>query len=169
MHEQNGLQGFRLPRYEEIPDFGLYLEQTLTYINHALAPLGHASLTASMLGNYVKQGYIPRPIKKQYFADQIGYLIFMAITKQVLPLEHIRTLFDMQRQSYTSQAAYDNFCVRLEAMLQYLFGEREEPVLYPDDATFEQQVLQSVIVATAHVIHLNWCLEHRVAEAETQA
>ena len=160
MHTQNGLQGFRLPRYNELPDFGLYLEQTVTYINRALSPLDIPPLTSSMLSNYVKQGYIDRPVKKQYHADQIGYLIFLSITKQALSLEHIRALFDMQRRTYSAEDAYDNFCLRFEGMLDYLFDACDEPVLYGDDATFEQQVLQSVIVATTHIIHLTWCLEH---------
>ncbi len=160
MHEQAQMQKLKLPRYEELPDLGLYLEQTITYINQILVPMGFSTLTSSMLSNYVKQGYISRPIKKQYFADQIGYLIFMSITKQVLSLEHIRALFEMQQKTYSARDAYNNFCLRLERMLGYLFGTCEEPLLYGEDATFEQQVLQSVIVATAHIIYLNWCLEH---------
>ena len=31
---------FRLPRYAQIPDIGLYLEQVVRYINARLAPLG---------------------------------------------------------------------------------------------------------------------------------
>lgn len=160
MQAQNGLQGFRLPRYSELPNFGLYLDQTVTFVNRSVAPLEIPPLTPSMLSNYVKHGYINRPVKKQYFADQIGYLIFLSIAKQVLSLEHISALFDMQRRTYSSQDAYDNFCLRFEGMLDYLFGACDEPVLYGEDATFEQQVLQSVIVATTHIIHLNWCLEN---------
>lgn len=160
MHEQAGVEGFRLPRYHELPNLGLYLEQTITYINQVLAPLGQPPLTASMLSNYVKQGYIERPIKKQYYANQIGYLIFLTITKQAITLDHIRELFEMQQHSYSAEDAYNNFCLRFESMLAYLFGECANPVLYGDDATFEQHVLQSVIVATTHIIHLNWCLEH---------
>ena len=159
MYKQAELQSFRLPRYEELPNLGLYLEQTVTYINQILAPLGRTPLTASMLSNYVKQGYIGRPVKKQYYANQISYLILMTIIKQVLSLEHIRVLFDLQRKTYSTKAAYDNFCLRFESMLGYLLGNGQEPVLYPDDATYAQQALQSVIVATAHIIYLDWSLE----------
>lgn len=34
------LAGLHLPRYQELPQMGLYLEQTATYINEALGPLG---------------------------------------------------------------------------------------------------------------------------------
>ena len=34
------IEGFRLPRYAQIPDVGLYLEQVVRYVNTHLAPLG---------------------------------------------------------------------------------------------------------------------------------
>ena len=53
------IRGFRLPQYAEIPAVGLYLEQTIKYINGFLAPLGCLELTGSMVSNYVKKGLIP--------------------------------------------------------------------------------------------------------------
>ena len=45
------VQGFRMPRYRELPDMGLYLEQTVKYINNVLQPLGGTELTGSMVSN----------------------------------------------------------------------------------------------------------------------
>ena len=42
---------FRMPRYREIPDVGLYLDQTVKYINRFLAPLGCEEITPSMVSN----------------------------------------------------------------------------------------------------------------------
>ena len=75
---------FSLPRYEEIPDIGLYLDQTAKYINSYLEPLGEMSITPSMISNYVKHGLVENPIKKQYGQEQIAYLFFIAIAKSVL-------------------------------------------------------------------------------------
>ena len=58
------ISGFRLPRYEQIPDVGLYLEQTVRYVNSFLAPLGEVELTASMASNYVKHKLLPAPPEK---------------------------------------------------------------------------------------------------------
>ena len=44
---------FHLPRYQEIPDVGLYLEQTAKYIDSYLSPLEDISITGSMISNYV--------------------------------------------------------------------------------------------------------------------
>ena len=48
------IEGFRLPRYREIPNVGLYLEQVAKYINGYLNVLGYADITPSMISNYVK-------------------------------------------------------------------------------------------------------------------
>ena len=74
---------FRLPRYHEIPNVGLYLEQITKYICESLAPLQENVLTSSMISNYVKKNLISNPVKKLYSRDQIAYLIFIAIAKTV--------------------------------------------------------------------------------------
>lgn len=58
------MESFRLPRYAQIPNVGLYLEQVVRYVNAHLAPLGEPELTNSMVSNYVKQSLIPAPIKR---------------------------------------------------------------------------------------------------------
>ena len=55
-------RNFRLPRYEEIPNVGLYLEQTTKYIAEYLNPVQEGALTASMISNYVKKHLITSPV-----------------------------------------------------------------------------------------------------------
>ena len=83
---------FHLPRYKEIPDVGLFLEQVTKYINEYLKPLDDISLTGSMISNYVKMKLIDNPIKKQYGRDQIAHLFFIALFKPVLTLDEINKL-----------------------------------------------------------------------------
>ena len=155
--------------YHEIPDVGLYLDQVTRYINDSLQPLGQPPVTSSMLSNYVKKGYVARPVRKQYFRDQIGYFFFMSLTKQVLPLEHIHTLFTIQQGSYTAENAYENFRIRFESMLASLFNESKTPVLYPRDADFGQHMLESAVISAAHRIYLNYCLDNYPVPTENPA
>lgn len=148
---------FRLPKYKEIPNVGLYLEQTVKYINESLEPLGY-SITSSMLSNYVKHGYISRPVKKQYYADQIAYLIFICFAKQVLAMENIVDLFKLQQKTYTTEVAYSYFCDELEAMVKTIFSGKELPAA-PEKLPFPKQVLRSVVISVAHIIYLNNCFE----------
>ena len=85
----DSLRDFRLPRYNEIPNVGLYLEQATKYVGEYLAPLGEYTLTPSMISNYVKKGLIANPVKKQYGREQIAYLIFITVAKTVLSLEDL--------------------------------------------------------------------------------
>lgn len=111
---------FRLPRYNEIPNVGLYLEQTGKYLADYLAPLEDVSITTSMISNYVKKKILKNPHRKQYDRDQIAALFFIAITKNVLALENIRTLLDLAKEKYPAQTAYDWFCQDFEQTLTAL-------------------------------------------------
>ena len=93
---------FQLPAYQEIPNVGLYLEQTLKYINDTFSAFRSVELTKSMISNYVKLGYLRRPVKKQYDREQIAALLFIAVSKQVLSMDNIGKLFGSMEESYTA-------------------------------------------------------------------
>ncbi len=151
------IEQFRLPRFREIPDVGLYLDQTVKYVNRYLTPLGCMEITSSMVSNYVKKGYISNPVRKQYDADQIAYLFFITVAKSVLTMENIARLFDMQKSAYTAEVAYDFFCMELENMLQYTFGLKDalDEVGTPDDRSEAKVMLRSTITAVTHIIYLS--------------
>ncbi len=152
---RDSASGFRLPRYSELPNVGLYLEQVAKYINSFLEPVGCADLTTSMISNYVKKGYIESPHKKQYGAEQIASLFFIATAKQVLALDNFTTLFAMQKGSYSLPVAYDYFCTELENMIAYTFGLKSEPEKNIGSTSSEEKdFLKYIIVSEAHCIYL---------------
>ena len=153
------IRGFRLPRYAEIPTVGLYLEQTIKYINAHLAPLGCMELTGSMVSNYVKKGLIPAPVKKQYFPEQICYLFFVALAKNLTSMENIDLLISVQRGTYTLPVAYDYMCRELENMLLFFFGLKESPEDLGETESDEKNLLRGLIMSAANVIYLNNYIE----------
>lgn len=160
------VRSFRLPRYEEIPNIGLYLKQVAKFINDILVPLGGTGLTCSMVSNYVKRGLVKNPVKKLYFREQIAYLIFIAVVKNVLSLDDIRLLVGIQKQTCPPQRAYDYFCEELESMLFLVFGLKEQPSAVGTDATNEKMILRNVIITVAHQAYLDAvfrCLEGQAA------
>lgn len=154
---------FRLPRYSEIPDVGLYLEQTTKYINNYLRPIGF-EITASMIKNYVKKGLVKNPEQKQYYADQIAHLIVISVLKNVISLENISTLFVYQEKVYTDEVAYDYFCKKLESMLYYQFGINESVDKIGTTNSVEKKMLRSAIIAVAHIIYLKFCFSNMTTE-----
>ena len=153
------LRGFRLPRYHEIPDVGLYLEQTTKYINQCIQPLGFENVTSTMIRNYVKHGLITNPVKKQYTADQIAHLIALALLKQVTPLEHINDLFQLLAQggNYSVPVAYDYFCEELENILYFRFGMKDTIDEVGVTSSLEKEMLRSAVTAVSHIVYLNRC------------
>ena len=154
----DSIRGFRLPRYREIPDVGLYLEQATKYINQTIAPLGFGTFTGSMIRNYVKQGLVSNPVHKQYSANQIAHLMAIAILKQVTPLEHVNRLFCRQKHVYTDQIAYDYFCEELENSLFHRFGLKDTFDAVGVTDSLEKEMLRSAIIAVSHIVYLNTCL-----------
>lgn len=49
------LQIVRLPRWTDLPDLELYMDQVVSYINQYLNALNLDEITASMINNYVKK------------------------------------------------------------------------------------------------------------------
>jgi len=154
---KTAIRAFHLPRYQDLPNMGLYLEQTTQYLNHFLAPLGCMEVTSSMISNYVKKGLIPSPVKKLYYADQIAYLFFIVIAKQVLSMENIITLSQLQRATYPIPVSYDYFCSELENMLFFVFGLTDSVAHIGVTDSQEKTMLRSVIIAASQIIYLDRC------------
>ena len=152
------IRTLRLPSYQEIPDVGLFLDQTAKYISQYLAPLQENALTGSMISNYVKKGLIANPVRKQYDREQIAYLFFIAVAKSVLTLEEIQWVIRLQKASYAPERAYAYFCRELENVLFYVFGLKEQLDQVGTESTDEKNILRNTIIAVAHKVYLNKCL-----------
>lgn len=153
------IESFKLPKYNEIPDVGLFLEQTTKYISGILAPLEGITITSSMISNYVKKKLVSNPIKKQYDREQIAYLIFIAVAKTVLSLENIERFIDLQKNSYESRVAYEYFCSEFENMLFYVFGVNDSFETIGNEGTEEKVMLRNTIIAVVHKVYLETCFE----------
>ena len=103
---------FSYPKWEDIPNIDLYLDQVLLYVNQVCAPISpdkDKGLTASMVNNYVKHGYLTKPDKKKYQRRQIARLIAITTLKSVFSIQEIaQTLNTLQTQSSSDQL-YDAF------------------------------------------------------------
>lgn len=165
---RSDLDAFHLPRFRDVPDVGLMLEQTARLVNGYLEPLGSIHLTSSMISNYVKQGIITRPVRKLYYREQIASLIFIAVAKTALPLDDIKRMLLIQREVYEPAAAYDCFCAEFEQAIQRICLSGGEA----DDSHREAPVLKEMLVrlvsTTAHQIHLEKYVRLALGELESE-
>ena len=119
-----------------------------------------------MVSNYVKKGILSHPVRKKYSRDQISNLMYIVVTKTVLSMENIDTLFKMQREFHTAngacgstEAAYDYFCTELERCLAFVFGcSTSLPDPDPADPD-EKLLLRSTILSAANKIYLDCCFD----------
>ncbi len=116
------LNNFRLPDWEEIPDFGLYMEQVTALLQDRLDYFPpelkeEQFITASTINNYVRTRVMPEPVKRRYYRVHIAYLIIILTLKQSLSIALIHKVIPMGltedevRQIYTAYAA----CHRMTA------------------------------------------------------
>lgn len=153
------IKEFRLPRYHEIPNVGLYLDQATKYVAEYLSPLGEYTLTPSMISNYVKKGLIASPVKKQYGREQIAYLFFIAVAKSVLSLDALTGFIKLQQRTYNLPKAYDYFAEEMENLLMYTFELKERAEVVGEDHTDEKRLLYTCILAAVRKVYLEKSLE----------
>ena len=164
----DSLCSFHLPRYEDIPAGGMYLEQTAKYICGFLNPILGNAITTSMISNYVKKDLIDNPVRKQYNRDQIAYLLFIAIAKHVLSLDALINFIAIQKRTYPLQVAYDYFCNQFEATLFFTAEVSDTMAIVGEDTADEKKLLFSCIVAVTQKIYLEKCLEAIAAEEQNE-
>ena len=100
------------PKWDELPELDLYLDQVLLYVNNVCGSSISAAdkgLTASMINNYVKHGYISKPVKKKYQRRQVARLIAITTLKTVFSIQEISATLNMLHQEADSRELYDDF------------------------------------------------------------
>lgn len=111
---------YKLPRWEELPEFDLYSDQVIQIINNYLILFikeEDAIITSSMINNYVKNKMMPKPVKKKYQRVHIAYLIAITMLKQVLTIEQVNAGINYQAKISGLKEAYNLFCEAMESSL----------------------------------------------------
>ena len=72
------LEHYRLPAWEQIPDFGLYMEQVVQLLKQYLSYLPPGlkqsqTITSAAINNYVRTKMLPEPRRKKYYRVHIAY------------------------------------------------------------------------------------------------
>ena len=73
-----GLKELRLPRWEELPELELYMDQVITLVDRYLSPLiedeKHQLLSSAMVNNYVKHKLVGEDVHLTRRSDDFYYL-----------------------------------------------------------------------------------------------
>jgi len=111
--------GFHLPRWKELPQIDLYMDQVLLVMNRALETLEvpDLSVTATMINNYVKMKLTAPAGKKKYTAEHLARFFIICFLKQVLSMAQIAVVLEQLLAEADLPDCYDRFCEELEQCL----------------------------------------------------
>lgn len=152
----NEISQYTFPRWEELPDFDLYMDQVLNLIERYLSIFKvndqKQILTSSMINNYVKLGLIPPPVKKKYTKRHLAYLIAISILKQVMTISEVREGILHQAAISGIREAYDLFCTEQEYALRAIAShvkQVDRKPLLPDDTDTSTFIVRTATIAVA--------------------
>lgn len=140
----NTLGQYATESWTQFPGIDLYMDQVVTYLEKLLklfdTDASGKVITSSMVNNYVKEGYLKRPVNKKYDRVQLVTLYIMSMLKPILPIPLIAgslsNLTDEQKyQSFFEELtklqdeAFRNISDKLTAILENLSEEDYETTL----------------------------------------
>lgn len=162
---------YTFPRWKELPDFDLYMDQVLNLIERYLSVFKVSDqkhiITSSMINNYVKLGLIPPPVKKRYTKKHLAYLIAISILKQVVTISEVKEGILYQASISGIREAYDLFCTEQEYALRAIAShvqQIDKKPLLPDNTDSSTFIIRTATIAVATKI----VTEKVLSLAETQ-
>lgn len=150
---------FHLPRWNELPNVDLYIDQVVCLLENYLAEYIKSDndkndkiITKTMINNYVKHNIIKPPVNKKYSKEHIAYLFVVFILKQVYSISEIKKLIDLAIKTSQSEQAYNKFCTELEEAVKLVFNGNT----YLEDIslTQEQYILRNVVQSFANKLYV---------------
>lgn len=148
-----------LPRWNELPNIDLYIDQVVTLINSTLSPFltnvnmedVNLLLTKNMINNYVKNKIIEPPIKKKYNKNHLSKFFVICVLKEVYKINDIKILIELALQSSNIENAYDNFCKLFEESLECVF--KKVDFIDKFSTNDNKYLLKSVLLSCAYAIY----------------
>ena len=156
---------FHLPRFSELPNIDLYMDQVLCIIETSLNIFSSEGdekiITKSMINNYVKQRVIESPSKKHYKKFHVAYLIVISVLKRILSISEISNIIN--NQDCEVEEFYDIFCCELENSLKNTFLEQknEEPQIAQN---IHHKILIAATQAFANKVYVQKLIEFNMEE-----
>ncbi len=116
---------FKIPRWEELPNVDLYLDQVISLIDETIGRYinedGKKMITKTMVNNYVKQKIIDAPKNKKYDKVSVASLFVIAILKPVFSMNEISKLISLALKANERDVSYNQFCQVTEGAVKNVF------------------------------------------------
>lgn len=170
---QDRLRKERPVPWDQLPDFALYMDQVLSYMDRQVIRFDEDDgLTAAMVNNYTKSGLVPRASGKKYGREHLAYLTAICILKRVMSTRDMDLLIKQELQGERSVAdGYAAFCESLDKALNITADEME---LYLDESTLADAAIHFALLSYAAGVASNRYVsllrqQQEAAGAETES
>lgn len=153
------IKDFHLPRWNELPNIDLYIDQLVTLLEYYLS--GYIKndnekeekiITKTMINNYVKQNVIKPPVNKKYNKEHVASLFVIFILKQVYSIHDIKKLISLAVETSPIEQAYNRFCSELEKAIRIVFAEKN--YVKTSRLSEEQYILRNVVQSFANKLYV---------------
>lgn len=149
-----------IPRWNELPNVDLYLDQVVTLLNTSLSSFlflnaekeDNQILTKTMINNYVKNKLIEAPSKKKYSKNQLAKLFVICVLKQVYSMVDISQLIHIALESTNIEIAYNSFCNEFEEAL--LSTYKKDDFSINTNTADNKYLLKSVLLSCTYKIYV---------------
>lgn len=150
------VNSIHLPRWEELPDIDLYLDQLVTLLDKNLSPYVVENespiITKTMINNYVKQGIIIPPKKKKYNREHIACIFVICILKSVYSMNNVSKLLKLATTDFEIQNSYNKFCDLFESSMKSIFANKK--LEFDKNVSKDLILLQNVVQSVAYKIYV---------------
>ena len=152
------LDQYHLPAWDQIPNFGLYMEQVILLLRQYLDYLPpelkeEEFITSAAINNYVRTKIMPEPVKKRYYRVHIAYLLVICTLKQGLSIGLIQKLLPTGQTEEAVQAFYTSYAARHALSAAYFVQQVRGvagPILdHADTTPFSTEQTEELIVSSA--------------------
>ena len=181
------IQNYYLPGWEALPDFGLYMEQVVSYLSDVLsfvpapAEPKEKLITPASINNYVRLKLMPAPVKKRYYRIHVAYLIMIFTLKQSLTIQHIQKAVPPEMTEEQMRLFYADYVEKFHAVaLLFVEQTREsagsvlDPQTRDSDAAISNLVMKGALVTgftrilTEKILNLQGADTQEVLEKENR-
>ncbi len=164
-NKTDNLLDIRLPRWEEFPQFELYIDQVLSFVSESIEPFnrsGEPIITQSMINNYVKNGVLNAPVKKKYNREHLAKLIVICVSKRMLPISYISESIMLMSRFFEISEGYNIFCDEVEYEIKSTVAPESYPPRTIDSAPSRKVgAMRSLASAIAKVLIFDRFIEQR--------
>ena len=144
---QQRLRSQQPVHWDQLPDFALYMDQVLSYMERQVIQLDeNDALTSAMVNNYTKNGLVPRASGKKYGREHLAYLTAVSVLKRVMPAKDIDFLVKEELQGRSVEVGYADFCTSLNAAMAQTAQEMEG---YTDEEMLADAAIHFALISYA--------------------